>query len=193
MYGLYPGNIFSARRTPQFVDPIKAVLEQRGDGGTGFSRGWKMALWARLYNGERAYNIFKGYLKDQAYPQLFAKCYTTLQVDGTFGVTAGLTEMLVQSHEGVIDLLPALPSAWSHGEFKGVCTRGAFELNMQWKEGKITKVDILSKAGQKCRIRPGVSAVNKSNGKDIEFKKLDDGSIEFSTAKGTTYALQIVK
>jgi alpha-L-fucosidase 2 len=193
MYGLYPGNVISAKRTPQFIDAVKAVLEQRGDGGTGFSRGWKMALWARLYNGERAYNIFKGYLKDQAYPQLFAKCYTTLQVDGTFGVTAGLTEMLVQSHEGVIDLLPALPSAWSHGEFNGVCTRGAFELNMQWKEGKITKVDILSKAGQSCRINPGVNVVVKSNGKNIEFKKHDDGSIEFSTAKGTTYALQIIK
>jgi len=189
MYGLYPGSVFSARRTPQFVEPIKAVLKQRGDGGTGFSRGWKMALWARLYDGERAYNIFKGYLKDQACAQLFAKCFTTPQVDGTFGVCAGLTEMLIQSHEGLIDLLPALPSAWGQGEFKGVCTRGAFELNMQWKEGKMTRVDILSKAGQTCRIRPGVSVVVKSSGKNIEFRELGDGSIEFFTTKGSTYTL----
>ncbi|MFO7617798.1 MAG: glycoside hydrolase family 95 protein, partial [Bacteroidales bacterium] len=80
LYGLYPGNVLSAKRTPQLVEPIMAVLEQRGDGGTGFSRGWKMALWARLYDGDRAHSIFKGYIKEQAYPQLFAKCFTPLQV-----------------------------------------------------------------------------------------------------------------
>jgi alpha-L-fucosidase 2 len=191
LYGLYPGNVISAKRTPHLVEAVKAVLEQRGDGGTGFSRGWKMALWARLYDGERAYHIFKGYLKDQAYPQLFAKCFTPLQVDGTFGVTAGLTEMLVQSHEGVIDLLPALPSVWSQGEFNGVCTRGAFELNMKWKNSKISNVEILSKAGQLCRINPGGSVVIKSNGKAIGFKKYKDGSIEFPTKPGTKYSLQI--
>jgi len=192
MYGLYPGNVLSAKRTPEFIDAIRAVLDQRGDGGTGFSRGWKMALWARLYDGERAYKIFKGYLKDQAYPQLFAKCYKALQVDGTFGVTAGLTEMLMQSHEGVIDLLPALPSAWKNGQFKGVCARGGFELNLQWSEGKISGVDILSKAGRECRINPGVSVVVKSNGKDIKYNKNEDGSITFPTTKGTVYSLQTI-
>ena len=91
------------------------MLEQRGDGGTGFSRGWKMALWARLYDGQRAHRIFRGYIQEQACPQLWAKCYVTPQVDGTFGVAAGITEMLMQSHEGVIDLLPALPDAWKNG------------------------------------------------------------------------------
>jgi alpha-L-fucosidase 2 len=193
LYGLYPGNVLSAKRTPEFVDAIKAVLEQRGDGGTGFSRGWKMALWARLYDGERAYRIFKGYLKDQAYPQLFAKCFTPLQVDGTFGVTAGLTEMLMQSHEGVIDLLPALPSAWDKGEFNGLCARGAFELDMKWQNGIITEVDVLSKAGQKCRINPGVHVQVKSGGKKVDFLKHDDGSIEFTTSKGGKYTLRTIK
>ena len=87
MYGLYPGNVISAKRTPELVDACKAVLEQRGDGGKGFSRAWKMGLWARLYDAERAYGIFKGYIKEQAYPQLFAKCGTPLQVDGTFGLS----------------------------------------------------------------------------------------------------------
>ncbi|MFA6126898.1 MAG: glycoside hydrolase family 95 protein [Bacteroidales bacterium] len=189
MYGLYPGNVLSAKRTPQLVTAIKAVLEQRGDGGTGFSRGWKMALYARLYDGDRANRIFKGYIKEQAYPQLFAKCYTPLQVDGSLGVTAGITEMLMQSHEGMIDLLPALPTEWGAGRFKGVCARGAFELDMNWKDGKITSVEVLSKDGQVCRIKTGLKAKVKSNGKTIKSKWLNDGSIEFATLKGTRYLI----
>lgn len=187
MYGLYPGNVLSAKRTPQFGDACKAVLEQRGDGGTGFSRGWKMALWARLYDGDRANRIFKGYIKDQAYPQLFAKCFTPLQVDGSLGVTAGITEMLMQSHEGVIDLLPALPKEWVAGRFKGVCARGAFELDMTWKDGKITSVEVLSKDGQICRIKPGIKAKVKCDGKNIRTRILPDGTLEFATNKGSIY------
>jgi alpha-L-fucosidase 2 len=191
MYGLYPGNVLSAKRTPQLVDAIKAVLEQRGDGGTGFSRGWKMSLWARLYDGDRANAIFKGYIKEQAYPQLFAKCFTPLQVDGSLGVTAGITEMLMQSHEGVIDLLPALPKEWGSGRFKGVCTRGAFELDMIWKDGKITSVEVLSKDGQICRIKPGIKAKVKSGGKNIRTRVLPDGTLEFATLKGTRYMIAV--
>jgi len=191
MYGLYPGNVLSAKRTPQFVDACKAVLEQRGDGGTGFSRGWKMALWARLYDGDRANRIFKGYIKEQAYPQLFAKCFTPLQVDGSLGVTAGITEMLMQSHEGVIDLLPALPAEWGNGEFKGVCARGAFELNMRWNLGKMTGVEILSKEGQTCRIKVGSKIKVVSGGKNVRVKTLTDGSVEFPTVKGGRYMITV--
>jgi alpha-L-fucosidase 2 len=189
MYGLYPGNVLSAKRTPQLVNAIKAVLEQRGDGGTGFSRGWKMALWARLYDGNRANQIFKGYIKEQAYPQLFAKCYTPLQVDGSLGVTAGITEMLMQSHEGVIDLLPALPAEWASGQFNGVCARGAFELNMQWKEGKISRVEVLSREGHTCRIHTGLKASVRLNGKAVRVSQLPDGSIQFPTKKGARYVI----
>ncbi len=155
LYGLYPGNVISAKKTPDLIDPVKKVLEQRGDGGAGFSRAWKMSLWARLYDGNRAYKIFQGYIKDQCYPQLFAKCYTPLQVDGSFGVAAGITEMLIQSHEGVIDLLPAIPDDWTDGSFNGVCARGAFELKFSWKAKEVTSVEILSKAGQSCRLHAG--------------------------------------
>ena len=189
MYGLYPGNVISAKRTPQWVDACKAVLEQRGDGGTGFSRAWKMGLWARLYDGQRAYKIFKGYIKEQAYPQLFAKCFTPLQVDGTFGVTAGITEMLMQSHEGVIDLLPALPNAWSKGCFDGVCARGAFELSMQWTDGRITRVEVLSKKGQTCRINPKTKVKVTADGKQVMCKTFKNGSIEFETRAGDRYTL----
>jgi len=189
MYGLFPGNVISAKRTPEFVDGCKAVLAQRGDGGTGFSHAWKMCLWARLYDGERAHTIFKGYIKNQAYTQLFAKCFTPLQVDGTFGVTAGITEMLMQSHEGVIDLLPALPKAWSDGRFDGLCARGAFELDMQWTGGEIARVEVLSKKGQNCRINPKTNVKVTANGEIVKTEKHQDGSIEFKTHPGRKYML----
>jgi len=187
MYGLYPGNVISVKKTPELIDACKAVLEQRGDGGTGFSRGWKMALWSRLYDGNRANKIFKGYIREQAYPQLFAKCYTPLQVDGTLGVTAGITEMLVQSHEGVIDLLPALPDEWNTGKFSGVCVRGGFTLNFSWENGRIIELEILSKAGEKCRINTGSDCKVFFNGKRVGLKKFNDGSIEFDTSKDGKY------
>jgi len=189
LYGLYPGNVISAKHTPQWVNACKAVLEQRGDGGTGFSRGWKMALWARLYDGNRAARIFKGYIQEQCYPQLFAKCYTPLQMDGTQGVAAGITEMLIQSHEGVIDLLPALPDDWSEGSFRGVCARNGFELRMAWEDGEITRVEILSKFGLPCRIDPGGKVRVERNGKRMRLKTYGDGSISFDTEAGESYTL----
>jgi alpha-L-fucosidase 2 len=195
LYGLYPGNVISVKRTPDLIEGCKAVLEQRGDGGTGFSRGWKMALWARLYDGNRSNEIFKGYIEEQAYPQLFAKCYTPLQVDGTLGVTAGITEMLVQSHEGIIDLLPALPDEWGNGSFNGVCTRGGFELDYSWEKGKVTYLEILSKKGEKCKIKPGLKVGDYqvySNGARIHIKRYNDGSIEFPTKRGSKYSFKLI-
>jgi alpha-L-fucosidase 2 len=171
LYGLYPGNIISVRNTPELIDPVKKVLEQRGDGGTGFSRGWKMALWARLNDGDRANQIFKGYLKDQCYMSLFAKCYTPLQVDGTLGVTAGITEMLIQSHEGFIELLPALPAEWPNGKFYGVRARGGFEVDFEWEKGSLTWVKITSSVGKVCKIL------------------LNDGIKEFETEKEKSFIL----
>jgi alpha-L-fucosidase 2 len=189
LYGLYPGNVISAKRTPELVAACKSVLEQRGDGGTGFSRAWKMALWSRLYDGERANRIFKGYLKDQVYPQLFAKCYTPLQVDGSFGVTAAITEMLIQSHEGIIDLLPALPEEWAAGSYNGVCARGAFELSFEWKDKKISEASVLSKAGGICTINPRTKVKVTSGGKAVNTRVLADGSIQFSTVAGGKYLI----
>ena len=189
LYGLYPGNVISAKRTPELVVPVKKVLEQRGDGGTGFSRAWKMSLWARLYDGNKANSIFKGYIKEQCYPSLFAKCFTPLQVDGSFGVTAGISEMLIQSQEETIELLPALPDEWSTGSFNGVCARGAFELKLAWKEKLITEVEILSKGGQDCRIKAGTLTKVSCNGKNVKTTKYTDGSIGFTTEQGNSYKL----
>ena len=189
LYGLYPGNVISAKRTPELVDPVKKVLEQRGDGGTGFSRAWKMSLWARLYDGNKANNIFKGYIKDQCYPSLFAKCFTPLQVDGSFGVTAGISEMLIQSHEETIELIPALPDEWSAGSFSGVCARGAFELKFSWKNKLLTEAEVLSKAGQFCRVHAGILNHVTNNGKKVKITKYPDGSIGFVTKPGNIYKL----
>ena len=189
LYGLYPGNVLSARNTPEFIEPIKKVLEQRGDGATGWSRAWKMALWSRLYDGERALSIYKGYLKEQCYVSLFAKCNKPLQVDGSFGLTAAITEMLVQSHEGVIDLLPAVPGEWGTGEFNGVRVRGGFELSMAWKDRQITSVEIISKAGKTCRINAGDGYRVSKDGKEVSAKTNRGGSIEFDKIEGGTYLL----
>ena len=190
LYGLYPGNVISPNRTPGFIEPVKKVLEQRGDGGTGFSRGWKMALWARLNDGDRANSIFKGYLKEQCYASLFAKCGKPLQVDGSLGVTAGITEMLIQSHEGYIELLPALPTEWFEGEFKGVCARGGFELNFSWKGKELTSTEVLSKAGERFKLKTNKKAKVFLDGKPISVKRRSNKIIEFNTVKGETYSIE---
>ncbi len=189
LYGLYPGNVISAKRTPEYIDGVKKVLDLRGDGASGWSRVWKMALWARLYDGNRANKIFKGYLKEQCYPQFFAKCGTPLQIDGTMGAAAGITEMLLQSHEGLIDLLPALPDEWKKGRFDGVCARGGFELDMIWQNNELLKVEVLSTSGNICRIDAGGKFKVIKDGKKVASKINEDGSIEFKTIKGGLYKL----
>ena len=187
MYGLYPGKILYEKRTPALIDAYKKVLEERGDASTGFSRAWKMALWARLGDGNRSNKIYKGYLKEQCCISLFAQCGKALQVDGSFGVTAAVTEMLMQSQDGCIQLLPALPDEWNEGTCSGLCARGAFELDFSWKNKLITRLKIVSKAGADCRIeiRPGMRV--NCNGKAVNFKKLPGNKIEFKTTKGAAY------
>jgi len=188
---LYPGNVFSLKKTPEFIKPIETVLNQRGDNSAkGWSRAWKTALWARLRNGQRADTILKGYFTE-SWPQLFtAGGSTVLQVDGTLGMTAAISEMLVQSNEDVIDLLPALPQEWSEGEFNGVCTTGAFELDIKWAHHKLTSVTILSKQGQLCHVKTnGIVRVMTGN-KNIKFKKFKDGTIQFLTRSGFSYILK---
>ena len=187
MYGLYPGKVLYEKRTPALIEAYKKVLEERGDASTGFSRAWKMALWARLGDGNRANKIYKGYVKEQSCTSLFALCGKAPQVDGTFGVTAAVTEMLMQSHDSFIHLLPALPDDWHAGKFKGVCARGAFELDYEWKNKKVVRITITSKAGEVCRLKSSPSATVKSNGKSIKFARLSDGTIEFKTKRGVKY------
>jgi alpha-L-fucosidase 2 len=190
MYGLYPGKILYEKRTPALIDAYKKVLNERGDGATGWSRAWKMALWARLGDGNRANSIFKGYLKEQSCLSMFALCGKSPQVDGSFGVTAAITEMLVQSQLDTIQLLPAIPNEWESGQFKGVCTRGAFELNFTWKNRQISKISVLSKAGEMCKITIPQNAVIFCDGKKINFKKSPNNIAVFKTQKDKIYDIQ---
>ncbi|GMV25547.1 MAG: alpha/beta hydrolase [Phycisphaerae bacterium] len=189
LYGLYPGRVLWDKRTPELVGACRKVLEDRGDGGMGFSMAWKMALWARLGEGNRANRVFSRYLREQSCPQLLARCGKALQVDGTLGVTAAITEMLLQSHDGCIHLLPALPDDWKSGEFNGVCARGAFELDFSWTQGVVDRARIRSKAGEICRIKVGKPVTVLCRGLAVECTSPADGIVEFATAKGETYEL----
>ena len=152
LFGLHPGHTLSPVTTPELAKASKIVLEHRGDGATGWSMGWKLNQWARLHDGNHAYKLYGNLLKNGTLDNLW-DTHAPFQIDGNFGGTAGVTEMLMQSHMGFIHLLPALPDAWKNGELNGVCAKGNFELNISWKDGELAQVDILSKNGGACEVR----------------------------------------
>ncbi|HWK99674.1 MAG TPA: glycoside hydrolase family 95 protein [Parapedobacter sp.] len=191
MYGLYPGDVISVKKTPEFLDACKVVLEKRGDGATGWSRAWKTALWARLHDGNRANQVLRRYMTEQTWPQLFGRCGTPMQVDATLGITAAVTEMLVQSNDGFVEFLPACPDEWREGSFRGVCVRGAFELDFDWKAGKVGAAAVVSKQGAAFRFKPFAAevVVEQADGKHVETRKNSDGTLVFDTTSGTSYRI----
>jgi|GEM_PF-388452 len=187
LWGLYPGYQISLYNSPLLFDAAKNTLIQRGDASTGWSMGWKVCLWARLLDGNHAYKLITDQLKPTTeesgqnggtYPNLF-DAHPPFQIDGNFGCAAGIAEMLVQSHNGAIHLLPALPDVWSSGSVKGLRCRGGFEIvEMTWKNNRIEKVIIRSELGGKLRLR--TDAVLLHNNKPLEKAKASGSNPFFS-------------
>ncbi|WP_084645547.1 glycoside hydrolase family 95 protein [Marinimicrobium agarilyticum] len=182
LYGLHPSNQISPYRTPELFSAVRTSMEMRGDASTGWSMGWKVGLWARLQDGNRAYKLLNDQLTlvgettvtegGGTYPNLL-DAHPPFQIDGNFGVTAGIAEMFVQSHDGAIHLLPALPDAWPEGKVTGLVTRGGFVVDLAWDEGKVQTLTLHSRLGGPVRLRMAKGLKPEA---DVPLRRVVEGS-----------------
>lgn len=207
LYGLYPGSSISPIRTPELFDAARTSLIHRGDPSTGWSMGWKVCLWARMLDGEHAYRLIKNQLsltddrfvsfgskkkKGGTFANLF-DAHPPFQIDGNFGCTAGIAEMLVQSYDGFVWLLPAIPSVWSEGRVTGLCCRGGFVIEeMAWKDGKITSCKIRSTIGGNLRLRTNEPLKGFKKAKGVNPNNLFEAPITLETRNNSQVSLNDV-
>lgn len=199
LFALHPGDQITEEKTPELYEAAKRTIERRlnhGGAGTGWSRAWTINFFARFKDGDKAYENVLELLRRSTADNLF-DLHPPFQIDGNFGGTAGIAEMLVQSHEGeignrVISILPALPYAWEDGSFSGLRARGDFELEIDWSQWRAKKIKIKSHAGNKARISyPNINGakITTKTGKEVRYTVVNDNLIQFDTRNGETYTV----
>lgn len=203
LFGVYPGRQLTERAEPRLFDAARKSLEIRGDGGTGWSLGWKVGLWARFKDGNRAHRLLSNMLtlvkEDEpsihgggVYGNLF-DAHPPFQIDGNFAATAGIAELLVQSHQGEIQLLPALPDAWESGYIKGLRGRGGYEIDLAWANGELTQAEIRSSMTRTCRLQVQRPIRILENNQPVPTNLIANGRYEFQAVEGRSYIVKRVK
>ena len=192
LVGLYPGTQINQKDTPELYEAAKVTMNHRGDGGTGWSKANKINLWARLLDGDRAHRLLENQLTTSTLENLF-DTHPPFQIDGNMGAVSGMAEMLVQSHLGTINPLPALPTAWEDGSFDGLKARGNFEISANWNNNSLNLLKIKSSSGNDCYLEyPGITEaiITDANGNKITPEVVSENVVKFQTEVNGEYKVE---